>query len=146
MAFCIGLLANLWLSVYHSLLILTTIFDVDIACKVLVDNTQKIMEYFAEDYCEIADKLLQRKVINEREKNVITDRKTGLNTYERMEELLKRVKKSVKLNVSVFSSFVQILQEKGTSAAEKFAEELVKEYKQQCCNTDLESTGKRAKY
>ena len=90
-----------YLFIIHSF-IFTTIFNVEIACKVLVDNTQKIMEYFAEDYCEIADKLLQRKVINEREKNVITDRNTGLNTYERMEELLKRVKKSVKLNGCFF--------------------------------------------
>ena len=48
--------------------------------------------------------------------------------------------------MDVFLSFVQILQEKGTSAAEKFAEELVKEYEQQCCDTNLESTGKQAKY
>ena len=110
-----------------------------------MDNTQKIMDYFAEDYCEIADKLLQRKVINKREKNAITDRNTGLSAYQRMEKLLECVKESVKLNVSVFSSFVQTLREKGTLASEKFAEELRKNYEQQCCNIDLESSAKRSK-
>lgn len=111
-----------------------------------MDSTQEIKKYFAEDCYEIADKLLQKKVISEKEKNIIIDRNTGLNAYQRMEELLKHVKIAVELKVSVFSLFVQILQEKGTVAAEQFAKKLNERYEQQCCNTDLESSSKRAKY
>ena len=121
-------------------------FLLDIACKVLVDSMEEIKEYFAQDYFQIANKLQQKKVITEEEKRAITDRNTGQNEAQRMEEIMKHVKVAVKVKESAFSLFVDILNEKGTLAAIEFAQKLKQRYVDKVSSeTDLELSSKKAK-
>ena len=120
-------------------------FILDNAYKILVDSRENIKKYFAQDFSQIADKLFQKGVITVAEKDYITDRNTGQSEYQRMDELLKHVIKSVEIEASVFSIFVEILKEKGTLAAVKFSEKLTKKYNELSSLVNLESSSKRAK-
>ena len=120
-------------------------FILDIAYQVLVDSTEEIKEYFSDDFSEIASKLLQMNLITERERSAITDRNTGQNKYQRMEELMERVKVAVKIKESVFILFLDIFNEKGTQPAIEFARKLMQRYKDKLSDAHLESSSKRAK-
>ena len=121
-------------------------FILDIAYQVLVDSTEEIKEYFSDDFSEIASKLLQMKLITEREKSAITDRNTGQNKYQRMEELMEHVKVAVKINKEpAFLLFLKILNEKGTQPAMDFVQKLMQRYRDKLSDAHLESLSKRAK-
>ena len=120
-------------------------FILDIAYQVLVDSTEEIKEYFSDDFSEIASKLLQMNLITERERSAITDRNTRQNKYQRMEELMERVKVAVKIKESVFIPFLDIFNEKGTQPAIEFARKLMQRYRDKLSVAHLESSSKRAK-
>ena len=121
-------------------------FILDIAYQVLVDSTEEIKEYFSDDFSEIASKLLQMNLITERERSAITDINTGQNKYQRMEELMKRVKVAVEINKeSAFLLFLDIFIEKGTQPASEFARRLMQRYRDKLSDAHLESSSKRAK-
>ena len=123
-------------------------FILDIAYQVLANSATEIKECFSDDFSEIADKLLQMNVITEREKSAITDRNTGQDKFQRMEELMERVKAAVKINKeSTFLLFLSIFSEKGTQSATAFAQQLMQRYKDACRLSDanLESLSKRAR-
>uniref|UniRef100_A0A1X7SZK5 Uncharacterized protein n=2 Tax=Amphimedon queenslandica TaxID=400682 RepID=A0A1X7SZK5_AMPQE len=124
---------------------LPEILDTKIASKVLLDKSEEIRNYFARDFSQIAEKLLQKEVITVSEKNSITDRNTGQSEYQRMDDLLKLVRDSVGVEASIFSIFVEILKEKGTLAAKKLAEGLTKRYDELSSDAILEPSSKRAK-
>ena len=120
-------------------------FILDIAYRVLVDSTEEIKEYFSDDFSEIASKLLQMNLITERERSAITDRNTGQNKYQRMEELMEHVKVAVKIKESVFFLLLDIFNEKGTQPATEFTQKLMQTYRDKLSNAYLESSSKRAK-
>ena len=120
-------------------------FILDVAYQVLVDSTEEIKEYFSDDFSEIASKLLQMNLITERERSAITDGNTGQNKYQRMEELMKRVKVAVKIKESVFFLLLDIFNEKGTQPAIEFARKLMQRYRDKLSDAHLESSSKRAK-
>ena len=121
-------------------------FILDIAYQVLVDSTEEIKEYFSDDFSEIASKLLQMNLITERERSTITDRNTGQDKYQRMEELMKRVKVAVEINKeSAFLLFLDVFIEKSTQPASEFAQKLKQRYKDKLYDAHLESLSKRAK-
>ena len=120
-------------------------FILDIAYRVLVDSTEEIKEYFSDDFFEIASKLLQMNLITERERSAITDRNTGQNKYQRMEELMEHVKVAVKIKESVFFLLLDIFNEKGTQPATEFTQKLMQTYRDKLSNAYLESSSKRAK-
>ena len=110
-----------------------------------MDSTEEIKEYFSDDFSEIASKLLQMNLITERERSAITDRNTGQNKYQRMEELMERVKVAVKIKESVFFLLLDIFNEKGTQPATEFARKLMQRYKDKLSDAHMESLSKRAK-
>ena len=118
-------------------------FILDIAYQVLVDSTEEIKECFSDDFFEIANKLLQMNVITEGELSTITAEQ---NKYQRMEELMERVKVAVKVNKeSAFLLFLDIFTEKGTQSATKFAQKLMQRYRDKPSDANLESLSKKAK-
>ena len=118
-------------------------FILDIAYQVLVDSTEEIKECFSDDFFEIPNKLLQMNVITERELSTITAEQ---NKYQRMEELMERVKVAVKVNEeSAFLLFLDIFTEKGTQSATKFAQKLTQRYRDKLSDANLESLSKKAK-
>ncbi|XP_019861776.1 PREDICTED: uncharacterized protein LOC109590295 [Amphimedon queenslandica] len=125
---------------------LPEIFDTKIASKVLLDSSEEIRNYFAQDFSQIAEKLLQKEVITVSDKNDITAQNTGRSEYQRMDEILKLVIKSVEVEASIFSIFVEILKEKGTLAAVKLAEGLTRRYDKLSSDAILEPSSKRAKH
>uniref|UniRef100_A0A1X7SNU1 CARD domain-containing protein n=1 Tax=Amphimedon queenslandica TaxID=400682 RepID=A0A1X7SNU1_AMPQE len=119
---------------------LPDVLESNIAYQVLVESTEEIKEYFSDDFSEIASKLLQMNLINERERSAITDTNTGWNKYQRMEELMERVKVAVKIKESVFFFFLDIFNEKGTQPATDFAQKLKRRYKDKLSDANLESS------
>ena len=83
------------------------------AYKALQVNTRLIIEADI-DVQELADKLLERGIINEGERRKATDRLCGMTAEERLGRLLEVIRASVKLNGNVFDQFVNILEENGS--------------------------------
>ena len=82
------------------------------AYKALQVNTRSIIEATI-DVQELADKLFERRIINEGERKKATDRLCGMTAEERLGRLLEVIRASVKLNGNVFDQFVNILEEIG---------------------------------
>ena len=80
------------------------------AYKALQVNTRLIIEA-GMDVQELADKLLERGIINEGERRRATDRLCGMTAEERLGRLLEVIRASVKLNGNVFDQFINILEE-----------------------------------
>uniref|UniRef100_A0A1X7TTV1 Uncharacterized protein n=1 Tax=Amphimedon queenslandica TaxID=400682 RepID=A0A1X7TTV1_AMPQE len=125
---------------------LPDVLETNFAYQVLVESTEEIKEYFSDDFSKIASKLLQMNLINETERSAITDRNTGWNKYQRMEELMERVEVAVKINKEpTFLLFLNILNEKGTQPAQEFARKLMERYKDKFSDAHLDPLSKRVK-
>ena len=77
----------------------------------------------------LADKLLEKKIINERQKKAITDRFTGCTEEERMDALLHTLMTSITFEGKVFGIFLEILKEEDTLMLISLADKLLAEYK-----------------
>ena len=77
----------------------------------------------------LADKLLEKKIINERQKKAVTDRFTGRTEDERMDALLHTLMTSIKVEEKVFGIFLEILKEEDTISFVSLADKLLAEYK-----------------
>lgn len=77
----------------------------------------------------LADKMVVNGIITDKEKStIVSDRMTGLSKDERMEELLKELKKAVKQNGAIFMWFIKILKDYDTVVSKAVAENLMKQY------------------
>ena len=77
----------------------------------------------------LADKLLEKKIINERQRQTVTDRFTGRTEDERMDALLNTLMTSIKLEGKVFGIFLEILKEEDTLMLISLADKLLADYK-----------------
>ena len=77
----------------------------------------------------LADKLLEKKIINERQKKAVTDRFIGRTEDERMDELLHALMTSIKVEGKVFGIFLKVLKEEDTLASISLADKLLADYK-----------------
>ena len=82
----------------------------------------------------LVDKLLEKKIINERQKKAVTDRFTGRTEEERMDELLHALMTSIKMEGKVFGIFLEILKEEDTLVSISLADKLLADYKAKCNN------------
>lgn len=99
------------------------------AHKVLTENTLLIKDsQISLEY--LADKMLERRVINDVQKGDIMDRMTGQFTRERIGKLLDILKVAVNADVSLFDWFVQVLREYKTVLTVKLAEKLEDRHKE----------------
>ena len=62
----------------------------------------------------LADKLLEKKIINEWQRKAVTDRFIGCTEDERMDELLHTLMTSIKVEGKIFGMFLEILKEEDT--------------------------------
>ena len=76
----------------------------------------------------LANKLLEKKVINAELKTEVMDEKCGLTIDERKEKLLKVLAESVKVVGKLFGYMIKILKDEDTVLADNAAETLLKKY------------------
>ena len=81
------------------------------------------------DHVFLADKLLEKKIINERKKKAVTDRFIGRTEDERIDELLQALMSSIKVEGKAFGIFLEILKEEDTLVSISLADKLLADYK-----------------
>ena len=93
----------------------------------MTECTGMIKEWL--DLNTLVDKLLEKRIINERQKNQITDQHCGLTADQRMDKLLSLVKASIEVDGQVFQLFVEIIKQENTIITDRLAQTLLDNYK-----------------
>ena len=107
--------------------ILIGTFRPDVAYRVMLECTEKIKDVLRLD--SLVNKLVEKRIINEKEKNEITDQSCGLTTDQRMDRLLSIVKASIKEDGEDFELFIEIIKQEDTRRADRLAQTLLDTYK-----------------
>ena len=77
----------------------------------------------------LIDKLVEKRMISETEKDQVTDQSCGLTANQRMDKLLGFVKASIKEDGKDFRLFIEIIKQENTRKADRLAETLLDTYK-----------------
>ena len=93
----------------------------------MTESTAMIKERL--DLNTLVDKLLEKRMINEREKKKVLDERRGLTTDQRMDELLSLVKASIREDGEDFGLFLEIIKQENTRRADRLAQTLLDNYK-----------------
>ena len=80
------------------------------------------------DLNALVDKLLEKRIINERQKTQITDQHCGLTANQRMDKLLSLVKASIEVDGQIFQLFVEIIKQENTIITDRLAQTLLDNY------------------
>ena len=88
---------------------------------VLIKETQINLHF-------LADKLLEKNIINGRERSEVTDEHCGLTADQRLHKLLNIIIESISIEGEVFGIFLDILREEGTRRTIKLADKLLQKY------------------
>ena len=99
------------------------------AYEVMTENISLIKSLGIDLYF-LADKLLENKIINQRERKEVTDEHSGRTTDQRMDKLLNILITSISMNEKDFSTFIEILKDEGTSRSVGLAKILTDDYKE----------------
>ena len=100
----------------------------NVAYEVMTENIS-LIKSSGIDLIFLADKLLEKKIINERKKKAVTDRLTGLTENERMDELIHILMKSIEVKgKEVFDIFLEILKKEDTRLSLRLAKKLSDAY------------------
>lgn len=100
----------------------------DVAYEVMEKYTSEVINCRI-DIHVLAEKLLQKKIINKKQKRKAIDEYTGHSYDRRVDELLDIVKESIKADGKVFSYFIKILKEEDTLLTKKLSSDMNAEYK-----------------
>ena len=112
----------------YSILLLIGTYRPAIAHEVIKENIS-LIKSTGIGLVFLADKLLEKKIINERKRKAVTDQFTGRTEDERMDELLHALMTSIKVDGKVFGIFLEILKEEDTLAFISLANKLLTGYK-----------------
>ena len=93
----------------------------------MTESTGMIKERL--DLNALVDKLLEKRMINEREKTKVLDERRGLTANQRMDELLSLVKASIREDGEDFGLFLEIIKQENTRRADRLAQTLLDNYK-----------------
>ena len=93
----------------------------------MTESTGAIKERL--DLNTLVDKLLEKRMINEREKTKVLDERRGLTANQRMDELLSLVKASIREEGEDFGLFLEIIKQENTRRADRLAQTLLDNYK-----------------
>ncbi|XP_019860290.1 PREDICTED: uncharacterized protein LOC109588588 [Amphimedon queenslandica] len=104
-------------------------FRSDIAHRVMTECTGMIKERLDLNTCSLVDRLLEKRIINEKQKNHITDQSCGLTANQRMDELLSLVKTSIREDGEDFGLFLEIIKQENTKTTDRLAKTLLDNYK-----------------
>ena len=96
----------------------------------MTEFASRIKNCSAIEHDILAEKLLQKRIINERQKKKVTDEKTGHSSGQRMDELLDIVKDSIKVDETTFHDFLEILLGENTRITDKLHSDMLNKYKQ----------------
>ena len=107
--------------------ILIGTFKSDVACRVMTEFIPQIRSH--QNFRILAEKLVIKRIINERQRKKVIDESTRHSNEERMDELLDLVKNSVKADGDIFGVFLKILLEEDTIATDKLYGDMINEYK-----------------
>ncbi|XP_019859963.1 PREDICTED: uncharacterized protein LOC109588226 [Amphimedon queenslandica] len=102
-------------------------FRSDIAHRVMMENIVLIKETQVDLYF-LADKLLEKSIINGRERSQVTDEHCGLTADQRLHKLLNIIIGTIRVDGEVFGIFLDILREEGTRRTIKLADKLLEKY------------------
>ena len=80
----------------------------------------------------LIDKLVKNRMINEDEKDEVTDQSCNLTTDQRMDKLLGFVKDSIKEDGEDFRLFLKIIKQENTKRADRLVQTLLETYKRLC--------------
>ena len=103
-------------------------FKSDVAYRVMTECTADIKSCRI-DLVSLAEKLLQKKIINTKQKSKATDENTGYSYDQRMDELLEIIKASVKVEGKVFGYILEILKDEDTILTNKMYDDMMNKYR-----------------
>ena len=81
------------------------------------------------DLYSLAEKLLEKKIINLKQKSKATDENTGHLYDRRIDELLEIIKASVKVEGKVFGYILEILKDEDTILTNKLHDDMMNRYR-----------------
>lgn len=73
--------------------------------------------------------LLEKKIINLKQKKRVTDDHTGYSHYRRMDELFEIIKVSTEAQEKVFGCILEILKNENTMLTNELYDDMMKRYK-----------------
>ena len=97
-------------------------FRSDAAYRVMTECTSQLKRRI--DLYSLAEKLLEKKIINAKQKSKATDELSGRTTDQRMDELLDIVKESIEVEGKVFGYILEILKDEDTILTRKLYEQV----------------------
>ena len=103
-------------------------FKSDVAYRVMTECTADIKSCRI-DLVSLAEKLLQKKIINLKQKSKAIDENTGCSYDQRMDELLEIIKASVKVEGKVFGYILEILKDEDTILTNKLYDDMMNKYR-----------------
>ena len=95
----------------------------------MTECTGMIKERLDLTTCTLVDRLLEKRVINEKQKNQFTDQHCGLTADQRMDKLLSLVKASIREDGEDFGLFLEIIKQENTRRTDRLAQTLLDNYK-----------------
>ena len=107
--------------------ILIGTFRSEVAYRVMTECTGMIKERVG--LHPLIDKLVEKRMISEVEKDQVTDQSCGLTADQRMDKLLGFVKASIKEDGEDFGLFIEIIKQENTRRADRLAQTLLDTYK-----------------
>ena len=109
--------------------ILIGAFKSAVASRVMTECTGMIKERVG--LYPFIDKLVEKRMISEAEKDEVTDQSCGLTANQRMDKLLGFVKASIKEDEDGedFGLFIEIIKQENTRRADRLAQTLLDTYK-----------------
>ena len=116
--------------VFYSILLIGT-YRPDVAFEVMTENKQSIIDAQL-NHQLLANKLLEKKIINSTEKDEVTDEHSGRTADQRMNRLLGFSIASIKSDGEDFGVFLEILQKEDTKRFTKLADKLLADYIIKC--------------
>ena len=110
--------------------ILIGTFRLDIAYKVMTECTGMIKERVG--LYPLIDKLVEKRMISENEKDQVTNQTCNLTIEQRMDKLLSFIKASIKEDGEDFGLFIEIIKQENTRRADRLAQTLLDTYNRLC--------------
>ena len=106
--------------------ILIGTFRSDAAYRVMTECTSQLKRRI--DLYSLAEKLLEKKIINAKQKSKATEL-SGRTTDQRMDELLDIVKESIEVEGKVFGYILEILKDEDTILTRKLYDDMMNRYR-----------------
>ena len=109
--------------------ILIGTFRSDVAHKVMMESISLIKDAKV-DLQFLADKLLEKKIIDAKERGAVTDEHSGRTADQKMDRLLEFLTAAIKLDGEDFGIFLDILKDQDNKRYTNLAKKLLNVYKE----------------